>query len=117
MMRRLLRAAVRGVTVTSGEGLALRVDAVMLNASDVLPLEEVEVVNHATGARTTAFIEAGEAGECVVPHARAGDLVSILSWGLMHDGQTLNHAARVVSVDATNTVIAVEEVRAVEIVN
>ena len=117
MIRRLLRAAIRGLTVTSGEGLALRIDPVMLNAADILPLEEVEVVNHATGARATAFVEAGESGQCLVPHARAGDLVSILSWGLMHDGQTLNHAARVVTVDATNTVVAVEEVRAVEIVN
>ena len=117
MMRRLLRGAIRGLTVTSGEGLSLRVDPVMLNAADLLPLEEVEIVNHGTGVRTTAFIEAGETGQCLVPHARLGDVVSILSWGLMHDGQTLNHAARIVTVDATNTVVAVEEVRAVEIVN
>lgn len=117
MMRRLLRAAVRNATVTSGEGHALLIDPVILNAADLLPLEEVEIVHHATGARHTAFVEVGEAGQCAVPHARAGDAVSILSWGLMHDGQTINHSARLVTVDAKNVVIAVEEVRAVEVVN
>jgi aspartate 1-decarboxylase len=117
MMRRLLRAVIREVTVTSGEGQSLLVDPVILNAADVLPLEEVEIVDRATGARRTAFVEVGEPGQCTVPHTRAGDVVSILSWGLLHDGQTLNHSARVVTVDAKNAVVAVEEVRAVEVVN
>jgi aspartate 1-decarboxylase len=117
MMRRLLRAAVRNVKVTGGEGQALLVDPVILNAADLLPLEEVEIVHHATGARHTAFVEVGESGQCAVPHAREGDLVSILSWGLLHDGQTINHAARLVTVNDKNVVVAVEEVRAVEVVN
>lgn len=117
MMRRLLRAAIRNATVTTAEGQSLLVDPVILNAADLLPLEEVEIVHHATGVRHTAFVEVGEAGECAVPHARAGDVVSILAWGLMHDGQTLNHTARVVTLGADNIVIAAEEVRAVEIVN
>lgn len=110
MMRRLVRAAVRNATVTRGEGLALRIDPLILSAANILPLEEVELVNHATGARVTTFAEAGDAGEVSAPHMRAGDVVSIVSWGMMHDGQTLAHRAKLVTVDAQNRVVALVEI-------
>ncbi|MFL6245393.1 MAG: aspartate 1-decarboxylase [Thermoanaerobaculia bacterium] len=111
MMRRLIRAAIRNATVTRGEGQSLRIDPVILRAADILPLEEVEVVYHATGNRALAFAENGEegSGEIVVPHARAGDAVSILSWGLLHDGQTLAHRAKLVTLDASNRIVALTE--------
>jgi aspartate 1-decarboxylase len=109
MMRRLVRAAIRNATVTHADGLTLRVDPLILIAANILPLEEVEVVNHATGERVTTFAENGASGEVCAPRMRAGDVVSILSWGTMHDGQTLNHTAKLVTLDATNHVIAVTE--------
>ena len=109
MMRRLIRAAIRNATVTRGDGQSLRIDPVILRAADILPLEEVEVVHHTTGQRELAFAENGEDGEIVVPHARAGDAVSILSWGLLHDGQTLAHRAKLVTLDASNRIIALTE--------
>jgi aspartate 1-decarboxylase len=114
MMRRLLRALIRNVTVTSGEGSSLRIDPVVLRAAGILPLEEVEVVNHSRTTRYTTFVEQGGSAQCIVPGTRTGDVVSILSWGLMHDGQTLNHTARIVTVNEHHAVVAVEEVRAVE---
>jgi aspartate 1-decarboxylase len=109
MMRRLIRAAVRNATVTAAGDATLRIDPLILTAANILPLEEVEVVNHATGERVTTFAEAGAGGEVCAPRMRAGDVVSVLSWGLMHDGQTLNHAAVIVTVDAANRVVAVSE--------
>lgn len=109
MMRRLIRAAIRNATVTRGEGQSLRIDPVILRAANILPLEEVEVVHHATGERTIAFAENGADGEIVVPHARSGDAVSILSWGLLHDGQTLAHRAKLVTLDASNRIVALTE--------
>ncbi len=108
-MRRLVRAAIRNATVTHFEGLTLRIDPVILTAANVLPLEEVEVVNHATGERIVTFAESGASGEVSAPRMRAGDVVSILSWGVMHDGQTLSHTAKVVTLDASNRVVAVSE--------
>ena len=108
MMRRLVRAAVRNATVTQAEGVTLKIDPLILTAANILPLEEVEVVNHATGERVTTFAEAGASGEVSAPRMRAGDVVSILSWGVLHDGQTLNHTAVIVTVDAANRVIAVQ---------
>ncbi|HEX8407647.1 MAG TPA: aspartate 1-decarboxylase [Thermoanaerobaculia bacterium] len=109
MMRRLVRAAIQNATVTRSEGLTLRVDPVLLRAADILPLEEVEIVHHATAQRFVTFAEEGAAGEVSVPRVRAGDTISIVSWGTMHDGQTLAHRAKLVTLDASNRVVALVE--------
>ena len=109
MMRRLVRAAIRNATVTRGDALTLRLDPVILRAANILPLEEVELVNHATGERFVTFAEAGAEGEVVAPRVRTGDTVSILSWGVMHDGQTLAHRATLVTLDEGNRVVEVAE--------
>ncbi|HEX6098992.1 MAG TPA: aspartate 1-decarboxylase [Thermoanaerobaculia bacterium] len=111
-MRRLVRAAVRNATVTRAEGVTLKADPLILTAANILPLEEVEVVNHATGERVTTFAEAGASGEISAPGMRAGDVVSVLSWGVLHDGQTLNHTAKLVTLDASNRVVAVSDLQA-----
>ena len=110
MMRRLVRAVIRNATITRGEGLTLCIDPVLLRAANILPLEEVEVVHHATGARFLTFAEAAADGarEVSFGRMRAGDVVSIVSWGAMHDGQTLAHRATMVTVDEHNRLIAVE---------
>lgn len=109
MMRRLVRAAIQNATVTRGEGLTLRIDPVVLRAANILPLEEVEIVDHATASSFLTFAEAGADGEVAVPRLRAGDTISIVSWGVMHDGQTLAHKATIVTLDRANHVIAVSE--------
>ena len=109
MMRRLVRAAVQNATVTHGDALTLRVDPLILRAANILPLEEVEVVNHATGERVVTFAEEAGSGEVHAPRMRAGDVVSIVSWGVMHDGQTLNHTAKIVTLDGKNEVTAIDE--------
>ena len=109
MMRRLVRAAIRNATVTRSEGVTLRADPLILTAANILPLEEVEIVNQASGERVVTFAEAGSSGEVSAPRMRAGDVVSILAWGTMHDGQTLNHTAKIVTLDAANHVVAVSE--------
>jgi aspartate 1-decarboxylase len=112
MMRRLVRAAIQNATVTSGEGLTLRIDPIILRAANILPLEEVELVDHETGERLTTFAEIGADGEVVAPRVRAGDVISIVAWGVLHDGQTLNHRATIVTLDPDNHVIAVTEAAA-----
>jgi aspartate 1-decarboxylase len=110
MMRRLVRAAIQNATVTKGEGRTLRIDPIVLRAANILPLEEVEIVNHASGQRVVTFVEAASegSGEVIAP-MREGDRISIVSWGLLHDGQTLAHKANIVTLDAANRVVAVAE--------
>ena len=109
MMRRLVRAAIQNATVTRGDALTLRIDPVILRAANILPLEEVELVNHTTGERFTTFAEVGASGEVIAPRFRSGDAISIVSWGVLHDGQTLAHRATIVTLDASNVVVAVGE--------
>ena len=109
MMRSLLRSVIRNATVTHADSVGLRIDTILMCAAELLPLEEVEVVNVATGAHFTTYVEAGEEGSGEVRvhgHARAGDVVSILCWGFLHDGQTLAHAAKVITVDEKNRVVS-----------
>ena len=110
MIRRLVRSLIRNATVTgANDAPSLRLDRVLMNAMEVRAFEEVDVINTVTGARTTTWVEEGESGEVRVPHTRTGDVVTILSLGLLHDGQTLAHKVRVVAVDAKNELVAITE--------
>ncbi|HUR79720.1 MAG TPA: aspartate 1-decarboxylase [Thermoanaerobaculia bacterium] len=111
MMRRLVRAVIRNATVTRADGLTLRLDPVLLRAANILPLEEVEIVHHATGQRFVTFAEEG-VGVCA-PKMREGDVISIVAYGILHDGQTLAHTATIVTLAEDNEVIGVAQSSAV----
>lgn len=108
----LARAIIREVTVTHGDARdALRIDSVLLRSAEMRPFEEVEIVNLATGARVRTWVEeAVEAsGEVHAPGARTGDRLTIVAYTLLHEGQTLAHKVKVVTVNEKNAAIAVEE--------
>jgi aspartate 1-decarboxylase len=108
----LVRAIIRNATATAGDMRdALRIDPVLLRAADILPFAEVEVVNLATGVRLRTFAEpAAEAsGELQAPGVRAGDAVTIIAYTLLHEGQTLAHRAKIVTVDGRNQLLAIAE--------
>jgi aspartate 1-decarboxylase len=114
-MRSLLRAVIHNAIVTAVDDappVSLRVDPYLMRAAELLASEEVEVVNVATGERFRTWIEAGAEGSGEVRvHAgsrvpiRKGDTISILAFGILHDGQTLEHRARVVMLDGSNRVV------------
>ena len=110
MIRRFVRSVIERATVTAGEAVSsLRLDPILMNAMDIRAFEEVEITNVATGARFTTWVEQGASGEVRAPHVRTGDVIAIISSGLLHDGQTLAHKARVVTVDQKNTVVSIQE--------
>lgn len=108
----LARAIIREVTVTHGDAPdALRIDPVLLRSAELRPFEEVEIVNLTTGKRLSTWVEeAAEAsGEVHAPGARTGDRLTIVAYTLLHEGQTLAHKVKVVTVNEKNAAIAVEE--------
>ena len=119
MIRSFVRSVIHNATVTSSDAAwpaSLRLDAVLLRAAEILPLEEVEVINLATGERFRTWAESAEEGSGEVrvhggiKHpVRAGDTISIVVYGLLHDGQTIGHRARVVTLDVKNEVVAIVE--------
>jgi len=109
MMRALLRSIIRNATVTHADSASLRLDPLLMHAAELLPLERVDLVNVTTGAHFTTFVEAAAEGSGEVHvhgPARVGDVVSILCWGFLHEGQTLAHQAKVVTVDGKNRVVS-----------
>jgi aspartate 1-decarboxylase len=109
-MRRFVRSVIQNATVTSAENsVALKLDPVLMRAMEVRAFEEVEIVNVVTGARLSTWVEEGAAGEVRVPQMRAGDVITIISHGFLHDGQTLAHKVRVVTAGPKNEVVSIGE--------
>jgi aspartate 1-decarboxylase len=118
-MRTLLHAVIQNAVVTSAATLwpvALRIDAFVLRAAEVLPFEEVEVINVGTGERFWTWIEPAQEGSGeVAVHAgtrspvRTGDTISILAFATFHEGQTLAHRPRIVILGENNQVVSVGE--------
>jgi len=109
----LVRAVIHNATVTqvsSDWPVALRLDPVIMRAAQLLPLEEVEIVNLSTAARSRTYVQPGDAGEVrVFAAAGAGDIISIIAFAQLHAGQTLDHRAKVVTLDANNNVITIAD--------
>lgn len=119
MIRRFVRAVIHNATVTDARPswpASVRLDPVLLRSAGVQAFEELEVVNLATGGRWRTWAEAAAEGSGDVEvqagsehPVRRGDLISLVSWGLLHDGQTLSHRARVLTLDKANRVVSLTE--------
>ncbi len=112
-MRIILYSVIENATVThAASSLALRVDPFILRAAEMLPFEQVQVVNTSTGAHVQTWIEEGVEGSGEVhtaSGARVGDVVSILAFAHLHEGQTLAHKSKSVTLDKSNRVVSVSE--------
>jgi len=110
MIRTFLRSAIHNATVThANELVSLRMDPVLMRAAELLTGEQVEIVNVATGERFSAYAEPGAAGEVRVHAGHTGDVVSILCYATLHDGQTLTHRTKVITLDAANRIVSLGE--------
>jgi len=117
MLRTMFKSKIHRATVTQAElhyvG-SLTVDSLLLDAADLLPGEQVSVVNINTGARFETYVIPGEPGSGVIglngAAARlgsAGDLVIIMSYAQMTTEEARDHAPAVVHVDADNRIITI----------
>jgi aspartate 1-decarboxylase len=82
-----------------------------MEAADILPFEQVDVVNINNGARLTTYAIEGERGsrELAINGAAArlvntGDIVIILSYQEMQDEAARSHQPRLVYVDGENRI-------------
>ena len=108
MIRKIVRSMIRDARVTHAGSAALQIDAFVLRAAEILPFEEVEVVNQTTGAHVHTWIEAGAegSGEVRMEGAKPGDVITIVCYGMLHEGQTLDHKARVIRLDPQNRLLS-----------
>jgi aspartate 1-decarboxylase len=112
MIRTFLRSAIHNAIITGAWPISARIDPVLMQAAELREGEQVEILNIATGARFTTYVEPGIEGEVRVHGGRTGDVVSILCFGTLHDGQTLTHRAKVITVDMSNTIVSLVEMDA-----
>ena len=91
---------------------SVTIDSDLMHAADILPHEQVQVLNVMNGERFDTYAIAGPSGSGVIclngPAARlahVGDLVIILTYAEMEREDLLRHEPKVVLVDERNRVI------------
>jgi aspartate 1-decarboxylase len=93
---------------------SVTIDSTLLDASGILPNEQVAIVDITNGARLETYAIAGQPDSGVIGINGAaahlvhpGDLVIIIAYGLMDAAEVAAHTPTVVHVDADNRVIAI----------
>ena len=119
-MRVMLKSKIHRACVTEVnidyEG-SITIDKKLMEEADILPYEQVQVLNINNGARFTTYAMEGESGEVCLNGAAArlaakGDTIIILSYCYVEDDEAHNFAPKLVYVDAENAITKTK--RAVE---
>jgi aspartate 1-decarboxylase len=89
---------------------SITIDKKLMEAADILPYEQVHVLNLNNGARLTTYAIEGESGEICLNGAAArlavkGDIIIILSYCHVNDDEASTYMPRLVYVDANNDII------------
>ena len=115
MQRHLMKSKIHRATITSAdlhyEG-SLTVDENLLDAADLLPHEEVQVVNVNNGNRFNTYVIPGPRGSGVMQLNGAaarlglpGDVIILISYGVFSADEAERHSPRVVHLDERNRII------------
>jgi len=90
---------------------SVTIDANLMDAADILPLEQVQILNVNNGERFDTYAIRGHRGSGVVclngPAARlahVGDTVIILTYAVMEREELLRHVPTIVFVDQKNQI-------------
>jgi aspartate 1-decarboxylase len=112
-MRVMLKSKIHRAYVTDAnidyEG-SITIDKRLMQAADIMPYEQVHVLNLHNGERFTTYAIEGEKGEICLNGATArlavkGDIVIILTYAPVEEAETRNLAPKLVYVDAKNTIV------------
>lgn len=118
-MRTMLKSKIHRATVTGAdidyEG-SITLDPVLMKAADILPFEQVHVVDITNGARLVTYAIEGEpdSGDVILNGAAArlvtrGDLVIILSYNDVHQEDLSEYRPTLVYVDGENRIVNVAQ--------
>ena len=119
-MRIMLKSKIHRARVTNlnidYEG-SITIDQELMEATDILPYEQVQVLNINYGARFTSYAIEGArgSGEICLNGAAArlatkGDIIIILSYCQVEDNQAHNFLPKLVYVNAWNTITKTKRV-------
>lgn len=119
MQRFMCKSKIHRATVTDANlnyvG-SITIDGDLMEASDLLPYEKVQVVNVTNGQRLETYVIEGERGKgeiCLNGAAarlvQPGDLVIIMSYCMVSDEEAQKFRPKVVFVDGDNRILQVVE--------
>jgi aspartate 1-decarboxylase len=114
-MRTMLKSKIHRARITQVdldyEG-SITIDRSLMEASDILPFERVEVLNVNNGARLSTYAIEGEANSGIIGINGAaarlvakGDIVIILSYCQVPDDEAISIIPSIVRVDSQNRII------------
>lgn len=119
-LRQMLRGKIHRATITEADldyvG-SLTVDADLLRAADILPYEQVVVINLTNGARIETYAIEGPAGSGVLcanggaaHYFSPGDLAIVIAYQYLEDREAQAVQPSVVFVDAGNRITGTSNV-------
>lgn len=115
MLRIMLKSKLHRATVTQADlhyvG-SVTIDEDLLETADLLPGEQVSIVDINNGARLETYTIAGPRGSGMIGIngaaarlVQAGDLVIIISYATMTDAEARDYRPRIVHLDADNRIV------------
>ena len=117
MMRIMMKSKIHRAKVTQADlhyvG-SVTLDAALMEAADLLDGEQVAIVDITNGSRIEAYVIPGPRGSGVIGINGAaahlvhpGDLVIIMSYGLLDDGEARALEPTIVHVDEENRIVKI----------
>ena len=115
MFRTMLKGKIHRATVTQADlhyvG-SVTIDEDLMDAADLLAGEQVAIVDVTNGARLETYVIAGPRGSGVIGINGAaahlvhpGDLVILISYGVMDEIESIAYRPKVLFVDADNKIL------------
>ena len=110
MLRTVIKSKIHCATVTrvdlDYEG-SFSIDRELMRLADILPGEQVHILNLGNGSRAVTYAIEGESGEMGLNGAIAhlggvGDRVIVISYAAYEDAELSRHVPRIVRVDDRN---------------
>ena len=122
MLRTLCKSKIHGATVTEANLQytdSLTIDPWLMRSADLVPYEQVHVVNINNGARLETYCSEGRPGSGTVcmngaaaRWAAVGDKVIIISYTHADEREVQDHVPRLVFVDEQNHVAQIQQAEA-----
>ena len=112
MLRTMCKGKIHRATVTQADVNyvgSLTIDENLMELADIIPYEEVHIVNVTNGQRMVTYAIVGERGSGVMclngaaaRHGRAGDIIIVIAYGHYEDMEARAMQPKIVIVDENN---------------
>jgi len=111
----MLKSKIHRATVTDANlnyiG-SITIDQDLMDAANILPNEQVHIVNNNNGARFETYVIAGPRGSGMIclngaaaRMVQKGDIIIIIGYGIFEENEARTYKADLVFVDANNRIV------------